>query len=158
MPNAWEDRCRDCDDTGITIQTERRCSCQPAHPTTDQGVTGEVADDRYLLVKRGLYYRPDNRGYTGIKEYAGRYHARRCLCASFLHSRHRSRGFFFAPSPIRTLAMPCLSQMGPSCLASPPCIRPCSTGSIGSICSGRQQEALWQVWWTCFLVGPRKVS
>lgn len=27
--NAWEDRCRDCDDTGITIQTERRCACQP---------------------------------------------------------------------------------------------------------------------------------
>lgn len=26
---AWEDRCRDCDDTGTTIQTERRCACQP---------------------------------------------------------------------------------------------------------------------------------
>lgn len=25
----WENRCRDCDDTGITIQTERRCACQP---------------------------------------------------------------------------------------------------------------------------------
>ncbi len=45
------------------------------HPNTDQGVTAEVTDDRYLLVKRGLYYRPDNRGYTGIKEYAGRYPA-----------------------------------------------------------------------------------
>ena len=30
-------------------------------------------DPRYLLVKRGLYYRPDNCGYTGIKEHAGRY-------------------------------------------------------------------------------------
>lgn len=29
--------------------------------------------ERYLLVKRGLYYRPDNRGYTGIKDHAGRY-------------------------------------------------------------------------------------
>lgn len=27
----------------------------------------------YLLIKRGLYYGPDNRGYTGIKEKAGRY-------------------------------------------------------------------------------------
>lgn len=26
---AWEDRCRDCDNTGVTIQTERRCACQP---------------------------------------------------------------------------------------------------------------------------------
>lgn len=34
------------------------------------------ADDlerRFLLVKRGLYYAPDNHGYTGIKERAGRY-------------------------------------------------------------------------------------
>lgn len=29
---AWEDRCRDCDDTGVTIQTERRCACQPPEP------------------------------------------------------------------------------------------------------------------------------
>ena len=26
---AWEDRCRDCDNAGVTIQTERRCACQP---------------------------------------------------------------------------------------------------------------------------------
>ncbi|MCK0531491.1 hypothetical protein [Sphingobium agri] len=45
------------------------------HPNTDQGVTAEVTQDRYLLVKRGLYYRPGNQGYTGIKEYAGRYPA-----------------------------------------------------------------------------------
>jgi len=28
---------------------------------------------RYLIVKRGLYYRPDNKGYTGLKKDAGRY-------------------------------------------------------------------------------------
>lgn len=28
---------------------------------------------RYLLQKRGLYYRPDRCGYTGIKDHAGRY-------------------------------------------------------------------------------------
>jgi hypothetical protein len=27
----------------------------------------------YLLVKRGLFYRPDNKGYTGIKDHAGLY-------------------------------------------------------------------------------------
>lgn len=34
---------------------------------------GEVAGRAFLLCKRGLYYRPDNCGYTGIKAYAGRY-------------------------------------------------------------------------------------
>lgn len=33
----------------------------------------EKATARYLLVKRGLYYRPGNQGYTGIKDHAGRY-------------------------------------------------------------------------------------
>lgn len=27
----------------------------------------------YLLVKRGLYYRPDAAGYTGVRDHAGRY-------------------------------------------------------------------------------------
>jgi hypothetical protein len=29
--------------------------------------------EEYLIVKRGLYYRPDNCGYTGIRDHAGRY-------------------------------------------------------------------------------------
>lgn len=29
--------------------------------------------DSYLIVKRGLYYRPKAQGYTGIRDYAGRY-------------------------------------------------------------------------------------
>lgn len=33
----------------------------------------DVEGPQYLLVKRGLYYCPDNRGYTGIKDNAGRY-------------------------------------------------------------------------------------
>lgn len=28
---------------------------------------------KFLLVKRGLYYAPNNNGYTGIKAHAGRY-------------------------------------------------------------------------------------
>jgi hypothetical protein len=33
----------------------------------------EPAKAEYLLVKRGLYYRPARSGYTGIKAQAGRY-------------------------------------------------------------------------------------
>jgi hypothetical protein len=29
--------------------------------------------EQWLLVKRGLYYRPNDCGYTGIRDYAGRY-------------------------------------------------------------------------------------
>ena len=36
-------------------------------------MSSDIVERRYLLVKRGLYYRPDNCGYIGIKEYAGRY-------------------------------------------------------------------------------------
>lgn len=32
-------------------------------------------EDRFLIVKRGLYYRPDSCGYTGLKREAGRYPA-----------------------------------------------------------------------------------
>ena len=31
------------------------------------------ASNRYLIIKRGLYYKPNSSGYTGIKDYAGRY-------------------------------------------------------------------------------------
>jgi hypothetical protein len=39
------------------------------------GVAQASADtvDTWLIVKRGLYYRPDCKGYTGIKDEAGRY-------------------------------------------------------------------------------------
>jgi len=37
-----------------------------------------MKEKQFLLVKRGLYYRPDNQGYTGIKDYAGRYMASDC--------------------------------------------------------------------------------
>lgn len=32
-----------------------------------------MSEEHFLLIKRGLYYRPSNQGYTGIKENAGRY-------------------------------------------------------------------------------------
>ncbi|EQA97252.1 hypothetical protein L286_23285 [Sphingobium sp. HDIP04] len=40
---------------------------------TDKAPVTVEQGDRFLLVKRGLYYRPGNRGYTGIKDRAGRY-------------------------------------------------------------------------------------
>jgi hypothetical protein len=36
-------------------------------------MTDKLVERRYLLVKRGLYYRPENAGYTAIKAEAGRY-------------------------------------------------------------------------------------
>lgn len=30
-------------------------------------------EELWLVMKRGLYYRPNDRGYTGLKEHAGRY-------------------------------------------------------------------------------------
>jgi hypothetical protein len=32
-----------------------------------------ISKPEYLLLKRGLYYRPNNVGYTGIRDEAGRY-------------------------------------------------------------------------------------
>lgn len=36
-------------------------------------VTDQPTADTYLLLKRGLYYRPNGAGYTGIRDHAGRY-------------------------------------------------------------------------------------
>lgn len=49
-----EGPCTDCDDTGITIQTERRCACQPPLTTTED--SGEVvqADRLLAIAKRNL--------------------------------------------------------------------------------------------------------
>lgn len=32
-----------------------------------------MATGQFLLIKRGLYYRPNDCGYTGIRDHAGRY-------------------------------------------------------------------------------------
>lgn len=40
-------------------------------PTNDNATAGR--SDAYLIVKRGLYYRPKAQGYTGIRDHAGRY-------------------------------------------------------------------------------------
>ena len=50
--DAWEDRCTGCDDTGITIQTERRCACQP--PLDDHTRTPPVSMDEVEALKHDL--------------------------------------------------------------------------------------------------------
>lgn len=32
-----------------------------------------MSDNHYLIMKRGLYERPNHEGYTGIRDHAGRY-------------------------------------------------------------------------------------
>ena len=65
--------------------TPQPCDCERGH--NGLGISGRecdcgadttpAADDRadqvYLLMKRDLYYRPNAQGYTGIRDYAGRY-------------------------------------------------------------------------------------
>lgn len=42
-------------------------------PSLKPEALASLVERKFLLIKRGLYYRPDSMGYTGIKEYAGRY-------------------------------------------------------------------------------------
>jgi len=43
-------------------------------------------DESYLIIKRGLYYRPNSSGYTGIKDNAGRYTWDEASSHSDIHS------------------------------------------------------------------------
>lgn len=47
-----------------------------------------MAEERYLLVKEGLYYRPNSNGYTGIKDEAGRFPASRASEADGIEAIH----------------------------------------------------------------------
>jgi len=44
----------------------------PTPPAVSEAMREAVARD-YVLVKRGLYYRPNSMGYTGVLDEAGRY-------------------------------------------------------------------------------------
>lgn len=55
----------------ITSQDPGQHPCG-SQPEANAPATAPLAGP-YLLVKRGLYYRPNSHGYTGIKDYAGRY-------------------------------------------------------------------------------------
>lgn len=55
-------------------------------------------EGHFLLVKRGLYYRPDNQGYTGLKVYAGRYREVDALGLDGVIAIHEDDALVFAPS------------------------------------------------------------
>ena len=68
MSEEEEGPCTDCWDTGVTIQTERRCACQPPLPVSEDSLKSA-----YLIRKNGYYYRPKAQGYTSSRLGAGRY-------------------------------------------------------------------------------------
>ena len=50
----WEDRCTCCDNTGITIQTERRCACQPPLTPTPSPVDWNVVGPKLVEALREI--------------------------------------------------------------------------------------------------------
>lgn len=59
---------------------------------TDARTTG------FLLMKRGLYYGPDNQGYTGVKERAGRYLASDARPDAGVTAVHEDDAPMFSPA------------------------------------------------------------
>lgn len=57
-----------------------------------------MSEPVYLLMKRGLYYAPNNMGYTGIKERAGRYPKTDASEAHEITAIHEDEAPMFAPS------------------------------------------------------------
>lgn len=55
-------------------------------------------EQRFLLVKRGLYYAPNNQGYTGVKERAGRYREVDALGLDGVTAIHEDKAPLFAPA------------------------------------------------------------
>ncbi|BBB13615.1 hypothetical protein [Sphingopyxis sp. FD7] len=64
----------------------------------------------YLLVKRGLYYRPNNSGYTGFKERAGRYPESDADEASGVTAVHEDEADEIAPKCFDDLARDYLNE------------------------------------------------
>jgi hypothetical protein len=52
----------------------------------------------FLLVKRGLYYRPDNQGYTGKKSEAGRYFETDAWPCGTVTAIHQDEAGEYAPA------------------------------------------------------------
>lgn len=58
----------------------------------------ELADERYLVLKRGLYFRPNDCGYTGLKREAGRYRAAHADPASGELAVHEDEAPEYSPN------------------------------------------------------------
>jgi hypothetical protein len=70
----------------------------------------DIVERRFLLMKRGLYYRPDNCGYTGIKDHAGRYLAEDARPDSGVTAIHEDEAPDFSPACFDDLAREHLQQ------------------------------------------------
>jgi len=64
----------------------------------------------YLLVKRGLYWRPDSQGYTGIKKQAGRYFETDASPDSGTTAIHESEAADFSPACWPETIIQCLQD------------------------------------------------
>lgn len=61
-------------------------------------MASDLVERRYLLVKRGLYYGPDNMGYVGVKDRAGRYLASDARPDCGVSAIHEDEAPLFAPA------------------------------------------------------------
>lgn len=57
-----------------------------------------AAENRYLIVKRGLYFRPNDHGYTGLKREAGRYPASHADAGSGETAIHEDEAPEYSPA------------------------------------------------------------
>ncbi len=57
-----------------------------------------MSEERYLLMKRGLYYAPDRQGYTGVKARAGRYREVDALGLDGVTAIHEDEAEDFSPA------------------------------------------------------------
>lgn len=64
----------------------------------------EQAENCYLLLKRGLYYRPKSCGYTGVKRDAGRYPKSMADLRSGVAAIHEDDAPIYAPATFADIA------------------------------------------------------
>lgn len=57
-----------------------------------------MEEPRYLLMKKGLYYRPYRLGYTGVKEHAGRYYVDDSVVGDGVVAIHEDEAEDYSPS------------------------------------------------------------
>lgn len=72
-----------------------------SHPES----TPEAREGHYLLVKRGLYYRPNRCGYTGVKSEAGRYSESEANPLSGVSAVHEDDAPAYSPNCYDDVAM-----------------------------------------------------
>jgi hypothetical protein len=60
--------------------------------------TEPAQDNRFLVMKRGLYFRPNDKGYTGLKREAGRYPASHACAGSGETAVHEDDATEYSPA------------------------------------------------------------